>query len=542
MHDIAGRAYAANLVHLPAATRAALCVTTGPTLRADPPAYELMVSMPDGAWVPMHPSGDPVGAAHALVRTLLTAGPPPLIVIVGLGAGFVLDALEAAGNESTKILAIEPVPALTRLLLMRRDCAAWLSSGRLTLLVGPDYQGIADAWRAFPSDAMPPTIITPLVDRHFPVEAARARTLLRELVAGVQANAAARRQFAGRYLTNTLANLPSIVSEGDAGALAGAFAGTPAFVVGAGPSLDLNLRALERLQHRAIVVAVDTALRPLVAAGIRPHLVIGVDPSELNARHLQHLPDVSGVWLVAEGSLDPSVFMPFVGRTFTFCVSDHEPWPWLRESGLTRGSLRAWGSVLTTAFDLACRMGCDPIVFAGADLAYSRGLQYCRNTTYEPDWRDYPDDRARAERFKSYLATRPARTETDVHGRPILTAPPYVQFRDWIVARARELTTQRVWNATGDGILHGGSIDQVDDVVERLEQIVAQAPAQERLRALWASHRSPHSVLAQLDRALHDPTSIPVSRWQAFAGDKLSPDDLRRAVEAAAVTIRAQAA
>ena len=63
-------------------------------------------------------------------------------------------------------VAIEPLPDLTRAMLARRDWTPWLRTGRLTLLVGPDYVGAAEAWRAFgASTADPPTLIAPLVGR-----------------------------------------------------------------------------------------------------------------------------------------------------------------------------------------------------------------------------------------------------------------------------------------------------------------------------------------------------------------------------------------
>src|SRR5439155_23928291 len=144
-------------------------------------------------------------------------------------------------------------------------------------------------------------------------------------------------------------------------------------------------------------------VRPLLAAGIPPHVAVAVDPSDLNAQHLRDLPDTRGVWLVAEASVDPTVFPQFARRTFTFRVSNHHPWPWLDEHGLGRGQLQAWGSVLTTAFDLACKAGCNPIVFAGADLAYTGGLLYCRNTVYEPEWSHLATDAERAREFQPYF-------------------------------------------------------------------------------------------------------------------------------------------
>jgi SAM-dependent methyltransferase len=498
---------------------------------------------PGGRTVPIHASADPLAASRAAVERLVAKGAPPLVVTVGLGLGYLLDALEEA-NETTRVLAIEPVPETARAMFARRDWSKWLQSGRLTLLVGPAYAGSAEAWRAFKTGepTNPPTIVSPLVEREFPDEARRAKALAGKIVAGVRANEEARRQFAGRYLLNSLRNLPAIAAEGDVAALKGAFTGVPAIVVGAGPSLDKNLAMLKATDGRALVIAVDTALRPLLAAGVRPHVVVAVDPSELNARHLHDLPDMRGVWFVAEGSLDPSVLPPFAGQTFTYHVSQHEPWPWLAGLGLTRGALRAWGSVLTTAFDLACETGCNPIVFAGSDLAYTRGLQYCRNTTYEPLWRDCVTDESRAERFKAYLAERPPVTQVDIHGHEVLTAPHYVQFRDWIVSRAAEVSGRRVLNATGGGMLHGGPIVQIDGRELSLPELDATIDLRQRLAVAWSSGASERTErLRDLETALADRGSLPIEAWLRFGGDTAPAERIAEVIDATASAVHVEA-
>src|SRR5690606_41571291 len=57
-------------------------------------------------------------------------------------------------------------------------------------------------------------------------------------------------------------------------------------IVGAGPSLGANVADLRRLGDRGVIIAADTAVRPLVTAGVPPHIAVAADSSELNARHL----------------------------------------------------------------------------------------------------------------------------------------------------------------------------------------------------------------------------------------------------------------
>jgi hypothetical protein len=487
------------------------------------------VITPDGRSVRLHSARHPVEEAEALVEPALR-NRPPLLIVLGIGFGHVLDAVERQSPD-TRVLALEPAISVTRSMLECRDWRDWLQSGRLTMLVGPEYAGTSDAWKLIDARAEPPAIVVaPAFQRFWPSEVARANKVAARIVAGAQANEEARRRFAGRYLLNTLANLPTIVDEADAASLFDAFARVPALVVAAGPSLDATLPAVRELADRAMIVAVDTAVRPLLAAGVRPHVAVAVDPSEANARHLADLPDASEIWFVGEGSIDPAVFPQFSGRTFTFKVSAHEPWPWLAAHGIERGTLRAWGSVLTTAYDLAVRAGCDPVVFAGADLAYSRGLQYCRNTVYEPQWQHWTTDAERAAALVPWLAARHTLEIGDVNGEPVITTPNFVQFRDWLVARAGEAGRVTL-NGTGGGILHGPGVKMLD--LAKWVELPSAGPLdiRERLRAAWQRGRTERpAVRDRLTQiiASRELNHLPMSTWLEFTRQTVSAGDIEQ--------------
>ena len=493
----------------------------------------------------MHKSESPTGAIEAagnrydrLLSQFATSGFPPLIIAIGL-SNQLLDALDRHHARS-RILAIEPVPAVYRERMSRPEWRSWIESGRLTLLAAPDYLGLQDAWRLITRDALqPPMLVDPELLQNYPLQAEGAKAVAKQIVRGARANEEARKRLAGKYLLNTLTNLPTIASEGNAAALADLFSGIPAIVIGAGPSLDNNLLAIRGLQDRAVLVAVDTAVRPLLAAGIRPHLVVSVDPSEANARHLNDLSDAHDLWFVGEGSLTPSVFPQFKERTFIYKVSNHDPWPWLAEHGADCAKLQTWGSVLTTAFDVAVRAGCDPIVFAGSDLAYTDGLQYCRNTVYEPDWSRFPTNAERAAEFARYLQTKPHMTHRDVRGSESITAPHFIQFRDWIVAQAGSVAPRRVINGTGAGILHGGAVENHDLNTLALAALPnAGRDLRTRLASAWSdSRRGLSKVRQNLERAVGDGAAIPFQRWLEFAGDGTPVERISEALQAAAARL-----
>jgi hypothetical protein len=416
----------------------------------------------DGAWVRVHSARDPhAEARHWLESSFEGRSIPPVVAVLGCGMGYVVDALEAKAPDTT-VLVIEPSPVLAQLFLERRDWSPRIRAGRLFLFVGPDYAVSSEAAAQLAAcDQKPPVLAHAVLARLSPKRLADAWQQIERRRFGLAANAEARRRFAGPYLLNTLRNLPALQDEANVAALDGAFDGRPIFVVGAGPSLDANLTTLTRIRDRGVLICVDTALPPLMRHGLVPDVVVAIDPSELNARHVTTRRPDARTWLVAEGSISPHALARFPGRIFGYRVAVHHPWPWLIEHGLDRGLLRAWGSVLITTIDLASRMGADPIILFGCDLAYTGGRSHARGVAHEEIWALHGFDRDE-QSAKTLAAADTVVTRDALDGTPVRTLPHLLEFRDWLVAHLPP--HRRIINATGAGLLHGPGIELADPV------------------------------------------------------------------------------
>ncbi|HET9372535.1 MAG TPA: 6-hydroxymethylpterin diphosphokinase MptE-like protein, partial [Vicinamibacterales bacterium] len=249
-----------------------------------------------------------------------------------------------------------------------------------------------------------------------------------------------------------------------------------------------------------------------------------------NAGHLSSLP-IARAFLVAEGSLHGSAFAQADGRTFIFRVADHQPWPWLDSLGCERARIATWGSVATTAFSTAMALGCNPIVFIGADFAFTDERPYCRGTSFEPVWASWiAGGKSIAEIWKFLVERWPLEPAIDVNGNPVRTARHLVSFRDWIVERAAERPDRRIVNATAAGILAGPAIVQATAATT----LAVHQPVDRDaiLAALKRAHRASRGDAARLFEGvaaiLSDPAAAAVDDWTAFA-DGID----RRAIEAA---------
>jgi hypothetical protein len=381
------------------------------------------------------------------------------VCVIGAGLGYIVDAI-AARSES-RILVLEPEPALVPWFFARRDWRPLISTGRLLVLAGPDFEGSQNAWRLFgDGSADPLTLAHPVLARTRPDATRAAAQVIGRAKQGARGNEDARKKFATPYLVNTLRNVRLVARSPSVDVLFGRYARVPIVLAAAGPSLNRNIDELRPYRDRVVLVAVDTALKPLLAAGLSPDFVVALDPSDANARHLTGITVPATTSLVAEASIAPDSFVAFGDRSFIFRVAEHAPWPWLRQMGLDRGTLRAWGSVVTAAFDLALRMGGDPIICIGTDLAYSSGQIYARGTTYEEDWKITAGPNRTVEWVWETLIAQRAVTAKGIDGADVPTAKGMIAFRDWLIEESKRPGAPRLVNATGAGILYGGAFEQ----------------------------------------------------------------------------------
>jgi hypothetical protein len=468
---------------------------------------------------------------------------PAIVALIGAGLGFVTEAARERW-PGARIVVLEPSMDLAR--HARARTPELYESDRISLLTGPDYASDRPLWQLLNQGqgAAPALIVHPVIARLAPEATAAAEACARRAIQAAQMNERARQDNAPRYLLHTLRNLVATVDGIDLTALYGRLTGVPIAVVAAGPSLDRQLDALRALAGRALVIAADTAWRPLAAAGIDPHIVVALDPTELNGRHLLNVPARRQPWLLAELSVDPRVVSAFGARIGAFRVANHHPWPWAGTLGLNAPVVRVWGSVVTACTDLALSFGGDPIMFAGADLAFTRGQPYCRGTTFEEDWARATAHGWDIQRlWEQLLASKPMVMIPDVNGVETRTAPYLIEFRDWLAARASEHRDRRFVNTTGGGILGGEHIEQVDlaSIVEALPERAAELD--NLLNAAWpeapraqARRQSLRDALRALERdaaaaaATGGSVAAPLSDWRQFGEPRLTLTDVHVAL------------
>ena len=99
---------------------------------------------------------------------------------------------------------------------------------------------------------------------------------------------------------NIAMNLVNYVTTPPIDLLRGRFAGDPAVIVSAGPSLSRNIDQLADLKGRAVLCAVQTAVQPLMRRGIVPDFVTSLDFHEMSQKFFEGVDSLADTHLVAE--------------------------------------------------------------------------------------------------------------------------------------------------------------------------------------------------------------------------------------------------
>ena len=155
----------------------------------------------------------------------------------------------------------------------------------------------------------------------------------------------------------------------------------PCIVVGAGPSLDKNIRYLRKACERAVILCCDAALKPLLSHGIVPNFVLVLDPQEEIARFLSNVPQ-KGITLVVPTIVHPSILELWKEDILFFnkFAPDIPTLVEIQKMVPEIGILTPGGTVLSVTYDLAFQAGCNPILFAGQDLSYPKKNSHSHGT------------------------------------------------------------------------------------------------------------------------------------------------------------------
>jgi hypothetical protein len=297
-----------------------------------------------------------------------------VVVIFGLGTGQLARAVRAA--YKVPVVVYEPDPGVLRTVL---------EYGPLDIGNIPVVSGISDLtylWREFSARLVEVRVLTtPGYYGAYPDEAKAFTEVIPSLLQRVAVSKATFQNRAKVWVEDIIDNVELLTHSPPFLTLEGRYEGVPAFIIGAGPSLDKNVHLLAEAAKKGIIIATNSGAVSLAKHGVEPQVICCIESIDSSSK-LKDLFFIDRAVRAFSLSASPTTLRTGQGPLLPVheMIAQYNK-PLQDLTG--HAGLSISGSVSTLATSLARKLGCSPIVLVGQDLAYSNGKTYASGTGYE---------------------------------------------------------------------------------------------------------------------------------------------------------------
>lgn len=308
------------------------------------------------------------------------------IAVLGLGMGYHIEELIAASGNRDFILVIEKDIRVFRKFLEHRDlndfysklsksCKLYFAAGRTPMELFRALQGMALTIFANGITVINHQASVKLDMAYYTAVSSKVKDIFQ----WARVNTISQINASEDFAHNIFDNMPAYLTTPGIKRLFGLFEGFAGIVVAAGPSLIKNIRYLREAQGRALIIAVDTALKVLLRHGIEPDMVVSIDYTPHNERYFIGLPSNNAA-LVVDPEVYPGIVTRYTGPKFMISLPGKSLCDWLSANVEDKGSMEKGLSVAHTAFLLARKLGLSPVGFVGQDLSFPGKMTHVRGS------------------------------------------------------------------------------------------------------------------------------------------------------------------
>ena len=330
-----------------------------------------------------------VAAAEMWVKTLGELQRNAPILIMGLGNSTYLEELMKKTENRVCIIVYEPSIQIFFKFLETVDIASWMEKQLIIFWVnglkGMDtkhMRGILQRVLKYEMLVYMKHFILPNYEVLFPEEAVEFMKMCRDIALRELSDYNTKYKFSGLMVKNLFSNarylcraykttqLPDVIPRD-----------IPGIVVAAGPSLNKNIQELKKAKGKAFIIAVDTAIKPLLKNGIIPDMFAIVDA--MKPLDLVKMEEAKEIPLVTTLNASPEILDYHKGMKFFYNEGYQFAESVFLRTGQKIGKVSNGGSVATSAFSLLYKIGISTIILVGQDLAYTNNKSHADGTFQE---------------------------------------------------------------------------------------------------------------------------------------------------------------
>ncbi|AZR73892.1 hypothetical protein BBF96_11130 [Anoxybacter fermentans] len=376
-------------------------------------------------------------------------------IVFGFALGYHLFELSKK-KDVQRILVIEPNKEIFCLALKNRDLE-WLFTNPIFML------SIAEEKKVIETQI---TIIIQnyydnftfvsfnIYSTNFAKECADLEKILNELIGFYILRVNTYTIFGKQWTDNFFKNLYFAITNPGIKGLFDRFKDVPIIIISAGPSLNKNIHLLKELKGKAVLLCVGTAYKALKRHGIKPDAITSFDGSAMNYEIFRGL-DVQDIPLIFDPVIYPDILKDYKGPLITANVSNMFLSWFEKQMDISIGNILVGASIANVTFDIARKLGGNPIIFVGQDLAYTDGRSHAQGTIYEKRRIE-----AKGDISEVYVE--------DIYGRQVLSSRSFLVFLRWFENQIAKTKDRLIIDATEGGAkIRGTQIMPLAEVIEK---------------------------------------------------------------------------
>ncbi|WP_157147255.1 motility associated factor glycosyltransferase family protein [Brachyspira pilosicoli] len=420
----------------------------------------------NGKSVLLHSAYDPIKEANTLIKEI--EDDVDVVFIFGIGGGYLINAIK---KLNINIVVIEPSISFFNLLIDNFKLDKILEDSKITFFIGGNDIEDIEKFISLKTTKKVKFFITRSYSNLFTDDALFYQTKVLSIIDKKTININTILRFDKLWAYNIASNVVEIATHYGVNRFFDKYKNIPAVVVSAGPSLEKNIRKLKELKDKAIIIAVDTAMKPLSSHNISPHFVITIDPQKKNSKYFRNV-NFKDTVLIAESSVDNEAISSFKGAIY-FLDSIFPLAKYFMKPLGKRGDITMGGSVSTAAYDFAIRIGANPIIMLGLDLSFPNHQTHIKGSYHEENFfTEIGKLDSYDSRIYKVLVSGNLREEKNVYGESVFTDSRFDMYRNWYEEQCKINSSKKFYNATEGGVIIKAMENiTVDELLKKLDNI-----------------------------------------------------------------------
>lgn len=393
----------------------------------------------------IHSKYDPVAEAEKIIAPFMEDVGEKHIVFYGVGLGYHVEAFIRRHPNATYSLYEPNMEVFYKFLCTKK--MSKVDNGKLkNLYIGMEDDLLTNNLRHFVDQVNGEVIfiILPTYERIFSEQTKKFIEEFRDKVFLKRATMSANLTFAKRLTVNSIKNMPTIIRTPNIlNERPTELIGKPAILVAAGPSLDYEYENLRHIKENglAYIFSVGSSINSLIENGIYPDAACTYDGSVENEMVFEKLieREISSIPLLYGSIVGHELIPKYPGPMSSFIVARDTLAPLYlkRQDGEKIDVVDSSRSIAIITLQLLYKLGCNPIILVGQNLAYVGDMWYSKDISYAVK----VDERQRRE----------AIVVKDVEGNDAYTNRGLDMFRKEMEVYVNLFTDLEVINTTKGG-------------------------------------------------------------------------------------------